>query len=112
MVKLQKWIRGFVVRTRNERLIRQFKHNALRKGKGYVMATRIQSHIRGFLFRNKRKRALAKLAGPRLEEVKDDFDYGDDDLDADAFLGVKMEHLEANDDIMAGATDELMEKFI
>jgi hypothetical protein len=35
-----------------------------------------------------------------------------DDLDAEAFLNVKEENLEANDDIFAGATDELMEKFV
>ena len=77
------------------------------------MATKIQSVFRGYLFRNKRKRALAKLkTKPKEGEgLQDDMFMEDGDFDADAFLDIKMENLQQAD-IFAGANAGLMEKYI
>ena len=68
------------------------------------------------MFRQKRKRALAKL-GAKGDGGDDDMGLddpllmGEDDFDAEAFLGVKQENLE-NVDIFAGANKSLMDKYI
>ena len=75
--------------------------------------------FKGFAFRVKRKRALAKLSqkggkGGDLElEDNGEFDdlMGDNDFDAEAFLNVKQENLEKAD-IFSGANASLMEKYI
>ena len=66
------------------------------------MATKIQAAFRGYLFRIKRKRALAKL-GNKVNDSE-----FDDDFDAEAFLDVKKENLEQADIFKGG----LVEKYI
>jgi len=86
---------------------------ALVKSKGYVMAQKIQSHVRGFLFRVRRKRALARLMSkPVVAKAQEADDmFGDEELDADAFLNIKMENFDQEPDLFAG-NDALMDKFI
>jgi hypothetical protein len=52
--------------------------------------------FRGYLFRNKRKRALAKLETKPKEGdgMQDDMFLEESDFDADAFLDIKKENLE------------------
>jgi hypothetical protein len=72
------------------------------------MATKVQAAFRGYMFRIKRKRALA-----RLQKTVKDQDLidplGDDDFDAEAFLDVKKENLEQADIF---ADKGLVEKYI
>lgn len=81
---------------------------------------KIQSLVRGFAFRVKRRRALEKLS--KKTGNKDDNDFGDDlgdfdnlmgddDFDAEAFLAVKPENLEKGD-LFSGANATLMDKYI
>ena len=84
----------------------------------YKAANKIQALFRGFAFRVKRKRALAKLGLPKADKGLDGDDLGDLDLmmgdtdfDAEAFLDVKPENLEQAD-IFSGANASLMEKYI
>ena len=58
MVQIQKLARGFLARRLHAATIRKFKRAALLKSKGYLMATKIQALVRGWLFRNKRWKAL------------------------------------------------------
>lgn len=70
------------------------------------MATKVQAAFRGYMFRIKRKRALARLQ----KTVKEQADpFGDDDFDAEAFLDVKKENLEQADIF---ADRGLVEKYI
>ena len=59
----------------------------------YKAANKIQALFRGFAFRIKRKRALAKLSGKDGMDKDDDLDLdflkGEGDFDAEAFLNVK-----------------------
>ena len=62
--------------------------------KKYKAAAKIQALYRGFAFRVKRKRALARLGKPNGmgEKNGDDLEldpFGDDEFDAEAFLDVK-----------------------
>lgn len=101
-----------MVRSKYKSEIRLAKLRALRGTKGYQMASKIQGLVRGWMFRSKRRKALSKLQAPKQKsESQADFDM-DEDLDAEAFLGVNPDNLEYNDDILAGADDALMEKFI
>ena len=84
--------------------------------KKYKAALKIQALFKGFTFRIKRKRALAKLGAKPSQGVEDDdlgeMDmFGEDDFDAEAFLNVKQENLEKVD-IFSGANASLMEKYI
>jgi hypothetical protein len=58
---MQKWVRGWLCRVKNSQQIKRIKKDGIRKTKGYQMASKIQSHVRGYLFRNKRDKALKKL---------------------------------------------------
>jgi hypothetical protein len=71
------------------------------------MATKVQAAFRGYLFRIKRKRALAKLSAP-VKEVDISDPLGEDDFDAEAFLDVRKENLE-HADIFSGG---IVEKYI
>lgn len=71
------------------------------------MATKVQAAFRGYLFRVKRQRALAKL---QQKEVANADPFGDDDVfDAEAFLDVKKENLEQADIFK---DNNLVEKYI
>jgi hypothetical protein len=72
------------------------------------MATKVQAAFRGYMFRIKRKRALARLQ--KTVKDQDTIDpLGDDDFDAEAFLDVKKENLEQADIF---ADKGLVEKYI
>ena len=51
--------------------------------------------FKGFAFRTKRKKLLAKLNGPGKKDADDptDFALEDEEFDAEAFLDVKPENL-------------------
>jgi len=88
---------------RNSQAVKRIKTEARKNTRGYKMATKIQAAFRGYLFRMKRKRALAKLNF----KVNSETEF-DDDFDAEAFLDVKKENLE-HADIFSGG---LVEKYI
>jgi hypothetical protein len=88
LVRLQAFIRGHQVRMRHSAAVKRIKTEARKSTKGYKMATKLQAAFRGYLFRVKRKRALAKLNN------KVNVNEFDGDFDAEAFLDVKRENLE------------------
>ena len=85
----------------NKQKVEKIKRDGLKGTKKYKAANKIQALYRGFAFRVKRKRALAKLgskSGNEGTNQDDDLDMdflkGDDNFDAEAFLNVKQENLE------------------
>jgi len=114
MLRLQAAIRGHLCRLRNKQKVDKIRRDALKGTTKYKAAMKIQSAFRGFTFRLKRKRALAKLGSKTGQGGEDPADLdllGEDDFDAEAFLGVKQENLEKVD-IFSGANASLMEKYI
>jgi hypothetical protein len=115
VVRLQAALRGHLCRTKNQRIVDKIRRDGRKGTRKYKAAARIQALFRGFAFRVKRKRALARLAGAATQappEAADPLDpLGDDDFDAEAFLDVKQENLEEVD-IFAGANEGLLEKYI
>jgi len=83
---------------KNKQKVDKIRRDGLKGTKKYKSANKIQALYRGFAFRVKRKRALAKLGnrgkGEAEDEALGDFDLGDDEFDAEAFLDVKPENLE------------------
>jgi len=71
----------------------------------------IQAHLRGYLFRTRRKNLLAKL-DCKNEEADDFFEdlLPEGDFDPEAFFGIKEESLETKG--IGGIDDDLMEKAI
>lgn len=61
MVKLQALFRAHLVRVRHAAAIKRIKAEAPKKTRKYQLVAKIQAHVRGFLFRRKRERALQKL---------------------------------------------------
>ena len=61
IILIQRYVRGWLCRLKYSGKIKRAKYEGLRKTKGYVMAQKIQSHVRGYLFRNKRAKALKAL---------------------------------------------------
>ena len=107
LIKLQANVRGHLSRVRNSQAVKRIRTEARKNTKGYKMATKVQAAFRGYMFRIKRKRALAKLHQKEVAEVDP---FGDDDLfDAEAFLDVKKENLEQADIF---ADNNLVEKYI
>ena len=103
-------------RVHNRQKVDKIKRDGLKGTRKYKAANKIQALFRGFAFRVKRKRALAKLtSGKDGMDNDDDMDLdflkGADDFDAEAFLNVKQENLEQAD-IFSGANASLMEKYI
>ena len=116
VTKLQAAIRGHLCRVLNRQKVEKIRRDGLKGTKKYKAANKIQALYRGFAFRIKRKRALAKLTsgneGLEGDEMDLDFLKGDGgDFDAEAFLNVKQENLEQAD-IFSGANASLMEKYI
>lgn len=116
MIRLQAAIRGHLCRVHNRQKVDKIKRDGLKGTRKYKAANKIQALFRGFAFRVKRKRALAKLTSGKDGMDKDDdmdldFLEGADDFDAEAFLNVKQENLEQAD-IFSGANASLMEKYI
>ena len=95
----------------------KIKRDGLKGTRKYKAANKIQALFRGYSFRVKRKRLLAKLSqnpgkgGEFDDDLGMDPLLGDDDFDAEAFLNVKQENLEQAD-IFSGANASLMEKYI
>lgn len=60
------------------------------------MASKIQSHVRGYLFRNKRDKALKRLMQAGNKQNDDlDFILDGEEFNAEEFLDVKQENLHA-----------------
>ena len=79
------------------------------------MAQKIQSHVRGFLFRVRRNRALDKLnaKGKHHSEEPDEIDIMmQDELDFDKFLNVKTENLQAYPNLMMDQAIQAMTKHL
>ena len=96
MIKLQAAIRGHLCRVHNKQKVEKIKRDGLKGTKKYKAANKIQALFRGFTFRVKRKRALAKLTSKSGKEGMDndddldlDFLKGEGEFDAEAFLNVK-----------------------
>ena len=116
VTRLQAAIRGHLCRVLNRQKVEKIRRDGLKGTKKYKAANKIQALYRGFAFRVKRKRALAKLTsgneGLEGDEMDLDFLKGDGgDFDAEAFLNVKQENLEQAD-IFSGANASLMDKYI
>ena len=118
ILRLQALFRGHLCRVRNKQKVEKIKRDGQKGTRKYKAAMKIQSLFRGFAFRVKRRRALEKLSKKtgQGEDLGDDFGdmdplLGDDDFDAEAFLGVKPENLEKGD-IFSGANADLMDKYI
>ena len=122
LVNLQSCVRGHLCRRQNEGIVNKIKKESVKKTPKYRNASKIQALVKGFLFRKRRKNALARLAQNKKQEVnqKDQFDGEDDifaeenmakDFDVEAFFEVKQENLEAGD-IFAGASESLMDKYV
>ena len=90
--------------------IQRIKKNAHKGTKGYKSLSKLQANIKGWLFRQRRKRLLEKLGMSTKKKEKDFFgDEDEDDFDAEAFFGIKEENLESNN---MGIDDDLMMKAI
>ena len=80
--------------------IQNIKSEAPKKTKKYQIAAKIQAHIRGFLFRLRRKRALERLNVKKKPSTTKFYDddlifQKDEDFDADKFFGIKQENFES-----------------
>lgn len=85
------------------------KKNALKKTKKYQRVAKLQANIKGWLFRQRRERLLAKLN--HKKEPEEDV-FGDTgEFDAEAFFGIKEENLATNS-AMTGINEDLMMKAI
>lgn len=79
------------------------------------MAQKIQSNVRGFLFRVRRNRALDRLKakGKQKEEEPDEIDLMlKEELDFDAFLNVNTENLQAYPNLMMDQAMQAMTKHL
>lgn len=98
----------------------RIRRDAPKKTDKYKKLSKLQANIKGWLFRQRRKRLLAKLGiktptyqkkkkSGGLDKIDEMFGIeGEDDFDAEAFFGIKEENLESNLNI----EDDLMQKAI
>lgn len=107
--KIQSMFRGHVVRRRHKDAIKSMRKNALKKTKKYQRVAKLQANIKGWLFRQRRERLLAKL--DTKKEPEDDMFDDTGEFDAEAFFGIKEENLATNS-AMTGINEDLMMKAI
>jgi len=69
VVKIQSCLRGHLVRAANWTKIEKIRRDAPKKTKKYQLISKLQANIKGFLFRQRRRRLLAKVAarGPNTK---------------------------------------------
>lgn len=65
----------------------RFKRDGVKKTKKYRQVSKLQANIKGYLFRQRRKKALAKLQSNKL-----DFD-DEEEFDAEKFFGIKEDQI-------------------
>ena len=71
IIKIQSLARGWVTRKHNAIQIQTARWNAIRKSKKWILITKLQAHIKGFLHRKRKEKGL--------KNIKSGLDHDSDD---------------------------------
>lgn len=76
IIKVQARSRGWIIRKRFAAQIQTARWNAIRKSKKWVLITKLQAHIKGFLHRRRKERGLRNIKAG-LDHDSDDDELND-----------------------------------
>lgn len=60
-------------------MVEKIKRDGIKKTSKYILISKLQANIKGFLFRLRRKRALSKLGQKKTDAFDDEFEEFDAD---------------------------------
>lgn len=96
ITSIQALVRGRMARRKHAEIVLKIRRDAPKRTTKYQKISRLQAHLKGFLFRNRRRKLLAQVTkASRPLSSKHDLLDDLDDFDAEEFFGIKEDQLEA-----------------